>query len=106
MTGLLLRLITVLGVAIASHHLYIKMNPELVSCGMDVEKLLALFPLREGISQMLIGSSDCAVAADLLWHPLIMLEYYRLCQPSCGFYLLAERAFERELKLACWIYLR
>lgn len=70
LTGLLLLLITLIGVAIASRHLYIKMNPELVSCGMDVETLLALFPLREAIGQMLIGSSDCAVAADLLGIPL------------------------------------
>lgn len=58
------------GSAIALRHLYIKMNPTSVSCGMDVEMLLDFFPLREAVTHMLIGSSDCAQQANLLGLPL------------------------------------
>ena len=63
-------LFSITGVAIALRHLYIKMNPTSVSCGMDVEMLLDFFPLQEAITHMLIGSSDCAQQANLLSLPL------------------------------------
>lgn len=63
-------LLSITGIGIAIRHLYIKMNPMTVSCGMDVETLLDFFPLQEAISHMLIGSSDCAQQADLLGLPL------------------------------------
>ncbi|WP_404415480.1 disulfide bond formation protein B [Marinospirillum sp.] len=66
----LFALFSITGIGVALRHLYIKMNPETVSCGMDVETLLDFFPLQEAITQMLIGSSDCAQQADFLGLPL------------------------------------
>jgi len=66
----LFALLSITGVAIALRHLYIKMNPTSVSCGMDVETLLDFFPLQEAITHMLMGSSDCAQQANLLGLPL------------------------------------
>jgi disulfide bond formation protein DsbB len=63
-------LISVTGIGVALRHLYIKMNPETVSCGLDVQTLLDFFPLQEAITQMLIGSADCAQQADFLGLPL------------------------------------
>lgn len=59
-----------IGVGIAARHLYIKLNPASASCGLDVETLLSFFPLFEALKQILIGSADCAQAADLLFLPL------------------------------------
>ncbi|SFC30344.1 disulfide bond formation protein DsbB [Marinospirillum celere] len=63
-------LLTLTGIGIALRHLYIKLNPQSVSCGMDVETLLDFFPLREALTQMLAGSADCAQQADFLGLPL------------------------------------
>lgn len=63
-------LLTLSGIGIALRHLYIKLNPQSVSCGLDVDTLLSFFPLRDALTQMLIGSSDCAQAADFLGLPL------------------------------------
>lgn len=62
--------LAVIGVGIAARHLYIKLNPASASCGLDVETLLSFFPLFEALKQILIGSADCAQAADLLYLPL------------------------------------
>ncbi len=66
----LFALLSLLGIAIAMRHLYIKLNPQTVSCGMDVETLLNFMPLFDALKHMLIGSSDCAQAANLLGLPL------------------------------------
>ena len=63
-------LITTTGIGIALRHLYIKLNPSSVGCGLDVETLLDFFPLTEALTQMLVGSSDCAQTANLLGLPL------------------------------------
>jgi disulfide bond formation protein DsbB len=63
-------LLTLSGMGVALRHLYIKLNPQSVSCGLDVDTLLSFFPLRDALTQMLIGSSDCAQAADFLGLPL------------------------------------
>lgn len=63
-------LVTATGIGIALRHLYIKLNPSSVGCGLDVETLLDFFPLQEALTQMLVGSSDCAQAANLLGLPL------------------------------------
>lgn len=63
-------LMTATGIGIALRHLYIKLNPQSVSCGMDVETLLNFFPVQEALTQMLMGSSDCAQAANLMGLPL------------------------------------
>jgi len=63
-------LVTATGVGIALRHLYIKLNPQSVGCGLDVETLLDFFPVQEALTQMLVGSSDCAQAANLLGLPL------------------------------------
>lgn len=62
--------VALVGIGIAMRHIYIKMNPEAASCGMDVETLLAFMPLGQAIMQMLQGSADCATAADVLGIPL------------------------------------
>ncbi len=67
---LLYAALTALGSGVALRHLYIKLNPQTVSCGMDVEMLLDFFPLKEAITHMLLGSSDCAQQADFLGLPL------------------------------------
>lgn len=66
----LFALLTASGTGIALRHLYIKLNPQAVSCGMDVEMLLDFFPLREALMHMLAGSADCAQQADFLGLPL------------------------------------
>lgn len=66
----LFTLLTAAGIGIALRHLYIKLNPQSVNCGLDVETLLNFFPLQEALTQMLIGSSDCAQAANLFGLPL------------------------------------
>ncbi len=63
-------LVTATGIGVALRHLYIKLNPQSVSCGMDVETLLNFFPVQEAVTQMLMGSSDCAQAANLMGLPL------------------------------------
>lgn len=63
-------LVTATGIGIALRHLYIKLNPQSVSCGLDVETLLNFFPVQEALTQMLMGSADCAQAADLIGLPL------------------------------------
>lgn len=63
-------LLTLAGIGIALRHLYIKLNPQSVGCGLDVDTLLSFFPLRDALTQMLLGSSDCAQAADFLGLPL------------------------------------
>ena len=63
-------LVTATGLGIALRHLYIKLNPDSVSCGLDVETLLDFFPLQDALAQMLVGSSDCAQAANLIGLPL------------------------------------
>ncbi|SFX56343.1 disulfide bond formation protein DsbB [Marinospirillum alkaliphilum DSM 21637] len=68
--ALVFALLILVGSGIALRHLYIKLNPQTVSCGMDVQTLLDFFPLWEAVSHMLIGSSDCAQAADFLGLPL------------------------------------
>lgn len=66
----LFALFSITGMGIALRHLYIKMSPASVSCGMDVEMLLDFFPLQEAITHMLIGSADCAQQANFLGLPL------------------------------------
>lgn len=63
-------LVTATGIGIALRHLYIKLNPQSVSCGMDVATLLDFFPVQKALTQMLLGSSDCAQAANLMGLPL------------------------------------
>ena len=63
-------LVTAAGMGIALRHLYIKLNPSSVGCGLDVETMLNFFPLTEALTQMLVGSSDCAQAANLMGLPL------------------------------------
>lgn len=63
-------LVTAAGIGIAIRHLYIKLNPSSVGCGLDVETMLNFFPLTEALTQMLVGSSDCAQAANLMGLPL------------------------------------
>lgn len=63
-------LVTATGIGIALRHLYIKLNPLSVGCGLDVETLLDFFPVQEALTQMLVGSSDCAQAANLFGLPL------------------------------------
>lgn len=63
-------LVAATGIGIALRHLYIKLNPSSVGCGLDVETLLDFFPVQEALTQMLVGSSDCAQAANLLGLPL------------------------------------
>lgn len=63
-------LVTATGIGIALRHLYIKLNPQSVGCGLDVETLLDFFPVQEALTQMLLGSSDCAQAANLFGLPL------------------------------------
>jgi protein dithiol:quinone oxidoreductase len=63
-------LLTLGGGGIALRHLYIKLNPQSVSCGMDVQTLLDFFPLTEALGHMLRGSADCAQVADFLGLPL------------------------------------
>ncbi|NLW04626.1 MAG: disulfide bond formation protein B [Pseudomonadaceae bacterium] len=58
------------GVGVALRHLYIKLNPNSVGCGLDVETLLDFFPLQDALAQMLVGSSDCAQAANFFGLPL------------------------------------
>ena len=66
----LFALITATGIGVAVRHLYIKLNPSSVGCGLDVETMLNFFPLKEALTQMFMGSSDCAQAANLLALPL------------------------------------
>lgn len=68
--ALLVALVTLTGSGIALRHLYIKLNPESVGCGLDVQTLLDFFPLMEALLQMLKGTTDCAQAADFLGLPL------------------------------------
>lgn len=68
--ALVFLLLTASGVGVALRHLYIKLNPQSVSCGMDVEALLDFFPLHEALSKMFAGTSDCAQQADFLGLPL------------------------------------
>ena len=63
-------LVTAAGMGVALRHLYIKLNPSSVGCGLDVETMLDFFPLTEALTQMLVGSSDCAQAANLMGLPL------------------------------------
>lgn len=63
-------LVSATGIGIALRHLYIKLNPSSVGCGLDVETMLDFFPLTEALTQMLVGSSDCAQAANLFGLPL------------------------------------
>ncbi|MFK7160212.1 disulfide bond formation protein B [Marinospirillum sp. MEB164] len=63
-------LLALSGIGVALRHLYIKLNPHTVSCGMDVETLLDFLPLREAIQEMLLGSADCAQVANFLGLPL------------------------------------
>ncbi|WP_114416691.1 disulfide bond formation protein B [Marinospirillum perlucidum] len=63
-------LLGLLGSVIALRHIYIKFNPEAASCGMDVETLLDFFPLQQALTQMFLGSADCAQAANFFWLPL------------------------------------
>ena len=67
---LLYAALTATGAGVALRHLYIKLNPQMVGCGMDVEMLLDFFPLKEALTHMLLGSSDCAQQADFLGLPL------------------------------------
>lgn len=84
-------LVAVTGVGIALRHLYIKLNPSSVGCGLDVETLLDFFPLLEALNQMLIGTSDCAQAANLMALPLPVWSLL-------GYLMLASLAFYSLLR--------
>lgn len=84
-------LVAVTGVGIALRHLYIKLNPSSVGCGLDVETLLDFFPLLEALNQMLIGTSDCAQAANLMALPLPVWSLL-------GYLVLASLAFYSLLR--------
>lgn len=66
----LLAVCALTGLGVAVRHLYIKLNPHTVSCGMDVQTLLDFLPLFEALQEMLLGSADCAQSAPFLGLPL------------------------------------
>lgn len=95
-------LVTAAGIGIAIRHLYIKLNPSSVGCGLDVETMLNFFPLTEALTQMLVGSSDCAQAANLMGLPLPVwsltgylvlgsLAIFSLIKTPCSFNFVSAR---------------
>ncbi|MBK1734112.1 hypothetical protein CKO15_02205 [Halorhodospira abdelmalekii] len=58
------------GIAVATRHLYVMWNPDVVDCGMSPEVMLQLLPWREVLIELVTGNTDCAEAAALFGIPL------------------------------------
>ncbi len=58
------------GLVVATRHVYVMWNPEVVDCGMSPEVMLQMMPWREVLIELVMGNTDCAEAAAVLGVPL------------------------------------
>ncbi|MBK1734707.1 hypothetical protein CKO15_05275 [Halorhodospira abdelmalekii] len=58
------------GIVLATRHLYVMWNPDVVDCGMSPEVMLQILPWREVLIELVTGNTDCAEVAALFGVPL------------------------------------
>lgn len=66
----LLTLFSFLGVAVAIRHMYVIINPNVVSCGPNVTDLINYLPWRDVLMTFITGQSACTEVSKLLGIPM------------------------------------
>ncbi len=61
--GVLVLLSALVGAGVAGRHVWLQMNPQVMSCGPGLETMLESFPLTDVLPMVFRGSGDCSEAA-------------------------------------------
>lgn len=96
--GVLVLLSALVGAGIAARHVWLQMNPQVMSCGPGLQTMLESFPLTDVLPMVFRGSGDCSEAAwtllgltiadwSLIWFVILSAVTVFLLKPSRRAYI-------------------